>query len=99
MTTVGDVAAAANPRPDHPWAFVDSPGVDAAAVRSAAVEFDAAVADLPRDGVLADALGAMREPTDLSALVAMIDRSGVAVAVLDELERPQHVGRRFGVAY
>ncbi len=84
LTTVGDVAAAANPRPDHPWAFVDSPGVDASAVHAGAVEFDAAVAELPRDGVLADALGAVCEPTDLSALVAMIDRSGVAVAVLDE---------------
>ena len=84
LTTVGDVAAAVGPRPDHPWAFVDSPGVDAAVVRAAGVEFDAAIADLPRDGVLADALGAVRTPTDLSALVAMIDRSGVAVAVLDE---------------
>ena len=84
LTTVGDVAAAAAPRPDHPWAFVDSPGVDVTAVRAAAVEFDAAIADLPRDGVLAEALRAVREPADLSALVAMIDRSAVAVAVLDE---------------
>ena len=84
LALLPDIADLTRPSLRHPWAFVDSPGVDASAVHAGAVEFDAAVAELPRDGVLADALGAVCEPTDLSALVAMIDRSGVAVAVLDE---------------
>ena len=62
LTTLGDVAAPAAPRPDHPWAFVDSPAVDAALVRTAAMEFDAAVAELPVAGPLADVLRAVRDP-------------------------------------
>ena len=84
LTTVGDVAAPAAPRPDHPWAFVDSAAVDVAAVRAAAVEFDAAVAELPASGVLADTLRTVRGPGDLAALLALADRSGVGVPVLDE---------------
>jgi len=84
LTTVGDVAASAAPRPDHPWAFVDSPDVDVAAVRAAAIAFDAAVRALPRQGLLADTLQAVRGPAELIAVTGVIDRSGVAVSVLDE---------------
>jgi hypothetical protein len=84
LAVVGDVAAPAAPRPDHPWAFVDSAAVDVAVVRAAAVEFDAAVAELPASGVLADTLRTVRGPGDLAALLALADRSGVAVPVLDE---------------
>ena len=69
LTTVGDVAAPAGPRPDHPWAFVDAPDVDVAAVRAAAIEFDAAVRrPAPGRRPLADALQAVRGPADLAAL-------------------------------
>jgi hypothetical protein len=92
LTTVGDVAAPAAPRPDHPWAFVDSAAVDVAAVRAAAVEFDAAVTELPASGMLADTLRTVRGPGDLAALLSLADRSGVGVPVLDETrsERWRH---------
>ena len=84
LTTVGDVAAPAAPRPDHPWAFVDTAAVDPGAVRQAALGMDAAVAALPAAGPLADAVSTARRPGDLAVLAALIDRSPVPLGVLDE---------------
>ena len=87
LTTVGDVAASAVPRPDHPWAFVDpanAGAVEPVAVLAAAIEFDAAAAAPPAAVPLAQALFAARGPDDLAALLALIDRSGMTLDVLDE---------------
>ena len=84
LTTVGDVAAPAAPRRHHPWAFVDDPTVPLAVAGGAAIDLQAAIADLPTNGALADAVTAARGPDDIAALQALVDRSGVAVDVLDE---------------
>lgn len=82
-----EVAYAARPRSEHPWAFVDTAsGVDVAAVRAAAVRFDAVLPALPP--ALGPALAAVRTPADL-ALLAEIVELGLPLQVLDESRTPR----------
>jgi hypothetical protein len=84
LTTLGDLAAPANPVPDHPWGFVDGPVADPVAVGTTAAAVDSALADLPTVGRLAQTLAAARSADDLAALLSLSTRAAVPVAVLDE---------------
>jgi SpoU rRNA methylase family enzyme len=81
FSTLPDRADAARPRPEHPWAFIDSAaGIDATAVLVAARRFDVAVPALP--GVLGPALAAVRVPADLAVLAELVD-AAIPLQVLD----------------
>lgn len=59
MRQLSDKTDWARPRPEHPWAFVDTlpaGGLDAAAIHTAAVEFDTALEQVQQHGVSLDAL-------------------------------------------
>ncbi|HZB48404.1 MAG TPA: DUF4011 domain-containing protein, partial [Mycobacteriales bacterium] len=86
LSTLPEVADAARPAPDHPWAFVDRVAVDVAAVRAAAVRLDAALPLLPAQ--LRPALDAARTPADL-VLFADLLTAGHSLAVLDEARQPR----------
>ncbi|GAA1298257.1 DUF3320 domain-containing protein [Pseudonocardia xinjiangensis] len=82
FSTLPERADAARPRPEHPWAFIDSvAGVDVPAVHVAARRFDAAVLALP--DVLDPALAAVRVPADLAVLAELVDVA-LPLQVLDE---------------
>lgn len=85
--TLPEVADAARPGPDHPWAFVDrASGVDTAAVHAAARRFDAALPALPAP--LRPALDAVRDAADLSRLAGLVEL-GLPLDVLDEARTPR----------
>ncbi|MEU2351173.1 DUF3320 domain-containing protein [Modestobacter sp. NPDC049651] len=80
-----DVADVARPRPDHPWAFVDSNLVDVPAAKAAAARLDAALDRLPAGSRLAPALAAARTPDDLDGLARLLSGPPLELAVLDEV--------------
>ena len=85
--TLPEVADAARPGPDHPWAFVDrASDVDTAAVRAAARRFDAALPGLPP--ALRPALDAARDAGDLADLAGLVEL-GLPLPVLDEVRSPR----------
>lgn len=86
LSTLPEVADAARPAPDHPWAFVDRVAVDVAAVRAAALRLDEALPLLPP--ALRPALDAARTPADL-AFFADLLAAGHPLAVLDESRQPR----------
>ncbi|WP_212612374.1 DUF3320 domain-containing protein [Pseudonocardia hierapolitana] len=82
FSTLPDRTDAARPRPEHPWAFIDSAaGIDVEAVLHAARRFDMALHRLP--GVLAPALDAVRTPADLDVLAELMD-ADIPLPVLHE---------------
>ncbi|MCF6508327.1 DUF4011 domain-containing protein [Blastococcus sp. MG754426] len=84
-----DLTDQARPRPDHPWAFVDTADVSASAVRQAAMDLTEALAVLPREGRLAPVVRAARTPTDLDTLARLLSGPAVGLAVLDETRSPR----------
>ena len=79
-----------DPRPDHPWAFVDDrrPAVDVAAVRAAAVRFDAALAAL-RVRRSAGARGGRARPLTWRSSPTIAGSAACRSHVLDETRTPR----------
>ncbi|WP_299038531.1 DUF3320 domain-containing protein [uncultured Pseudokineococcus sp.] len=91
LADLPDVSDLAQPSPTHPWAFVDPPigtALDVDAVHAAARELEAAVAALPSDGALAEAVRAARTPADLVALTGVLGPTP-GLEVLDEARTPR----------
>ncbi|MGY2082345.1 DUF3320 domain-containing protein [Blastococcus sp. SYSU DS0539] len=84
-----DLTDQARPRPDHPWAFIDTADVMPAAVRQAAMDLTEALAALPREGRLAPAVRAARTPTELDSLARLLSGPAVGLDVLDETRSPR----------
>lgn len=91
LADLPDVSDLAQPSPTHPWAFVDPPAgtaLDVDAVHAAAHEFEAAVAALPTEGALADAVRAARNAADLVTLTGVLGPTP-GLEVLDEARTPR----------
>lgn len=81
-----DLALRAKPRPDHSWAFVDPSDdeADAADLARRVRRFDAAVAGLPTDGLVLEAVLGATTTTDARLLVAVLEAPPVDALVLAE---------------
>ncbi|MGY1606343.1 DUF4011 domain-containing protein [Geodermatophilus sp. SYSU D00700] len=79
------VADLVRPSPRHPWAFVDTAGVDLRAAHAAASAVDAAMRALPAEPHLARALREVRTPGDLDDLAHLLSAPAVGLDVLDEV--------------
>ena len=91
LADLPDVSDLAQPSPTHPWTFVDPPAgtaLDVDAVHAAARELEAAVAALPTEGALAEAVRAARTPADLVALTGVLGPTP-GLEVLDEARTPR----------
>ncbi|PZE61234.1 DNA helicase [Curtobacterium sp. MCPF17_001] len=81
-----DLALRAKPRPDHSWAFVDpsDEAADAADLAQRVRRFDAAVAGLPSDDVVLEAVLTATTTADARLLVAVLQAPPVDAPVLEE---------------
>ncbi|MCC9186221.1 hypothetical protein MMAG44476_34741 [Mycolicibacterium mageritense DSM 44476 = CIP 104973] len=82
----------ARPRPDHPWAFIDTvppAGLEPAAIHTAAVAFDTALAELHAGGIAVDVLGKWDSPDAIDTWARMTNEPRFPLAALDNLSTPQ----------
>lgn len=82
----------ARPRPDHPWAFIDTvppSGLDPAAIYAAAVAFDTALADLQAGGISLDVLGKYDNANAVDTWARLTNELRYPLAALDNLITPQ----------
>ncbi|HEY0690293.1 MAG TPA: DUF4011 domain-containing protein [Kribbella sp.] len=81
-----DLTEQVRPRPDHPWAFIDSVGAEAPDVRavlSAARGLDTAITALPAQAPLHEVYRVARWPADIHGLADLFTESP-ALELLDE---------------
>jgi hypothetical protein len=88
LALLPEIADLTRPRRTHPWAFVDSPGIDLPATQAAAAEVDAAVRALTGVPELSGVLRHARAPDDLDALAHVLSGPPVGLDVLDETFTP-----------
>ncbi|GAB3358865.1 DUF4011 domain-containing protein [Modestobacter lapidis] len=93
-----DVADLARPRPDHPWAFVDTADVDVDAVQRAALDLNNAIGPDPVDPRVVPALKTARTPDDLDALAALLTGLPVGLDVLDQARTPRWAAAASAIA-
>ena len=85
LAALPDVADLARPRPDHPWAFVDTTeGIDLERVRSAARDVDEAVEVAATHGSLSFVVAAATTGEELATLASLIEVAPTPLAVLDQ---------------
>ncbi|NEK85564.1 DUF4011 domain-containing protein [Blastococcus saxobsidens] len=84
LALLPDIADLTRPSLRHPWAFVDSPGIDLVAAREAAAEVDAAVREVAAVAELGGVMRHARTPEDLDSLVHLLSGPRVGIDVLDE---------------
>lgn len=92
LLTLPEKVDDARPRPDHPWAFIDTvpkTGLDPAAIHTAAVAFDTALADLQAGGISLDVLGKYDSADAVEEWVRLTNEPRYPLAALDNLSTPQ----------
>lgn len=76
----------ARPRPDHPWAFIDTippTGLDPGRIHTAALAFDTALSELHAGGIAVEALGRCRAPDAVDGWARLAAEPRYPLAAVD----------------
>lgn len=100
MRTLPEKFDDARPRPDHPWAFIDTvppTGLDPAKIHAAAVAFDTALSELQTGGLALDALGRCVGPDAVDGWARLTNEPRYPVPAVDALHTAQWQGYVAGI--